>query len=220
MSSEVLGCDLQMEVINASLRRQQQISEFKFSMTVNGLPFHEEEWYKYRLRRFRQIRFNLLRSNRSTDFSLDVHIENTTMEFDEPTVDNSSQNENQSTNVATGEPTAHLQRDPSSSVWNYMSKEPNQKAKCNICSTVLSRTNGSTTGLRKHLYQVHKLAPFGVTKPKATTESSQISPDRKQTLHSLVIACVIRDGRSFDDPRRPGLMQVFNLLAPGLSLPR
>lgn len=44
---------------------------------------------------------------------------------------------------------------PKSTVWKYMSKQGHDMAKCAICEVLLKRKNGSTTGLRKHLFQVH-----------------------------------------------------------------
>jgi hypothetical protein len=37
-----------------------------------------------------------------------------------------------------------------SSLWDYMTKEEDEKAKCNLCNVILSRQNGATSGLRKH----------------------------------------------------------------------
>jgi hypothetical protein len=100
-------------------------------------------------------------------------------------------------------------------VWNYMMKQHNEKAKCNICDVVLSRKNGSTTGLRKHLHQVHKIEPFGIISTKSRSKSKQLSNEKKKKLDSLMIKCVIEDGHSFTDMRQSGILKVFNYLVEG-----
>jgi hypothetical protein len=102
-----------------------------------------------------------------------------------------------------------------SKLWDCMTKQENEKAKCNICGVILSRKNGATTGLRKHLYQVHKLKPFGITSPKSRSKSYHLSIDEKKKLDSLIIRCVIEDGRSFSDMRQSGILKVFNHLVQG-----
>lgn len=105
--------------------------------------------------------------------------------------------------------------DNSANLWHYMTKQQNEKAKCNICNKILSRQNGSTSGLRKHLFQVHKIESFGVISGNSRSKSSEISIEQKQILDSILINCIIQDGRGFDDMRRPGMLKVFNHLAPG-----
>jgi hypothetical protein len=100
-------------------------------------------------------------------------------------------------------------------LWDYMTKQQNEKAKCNICSIILSRKNGSTSGLRKHLYQVHKIEPFGFVSSKSQRKSYKLSVEEKKKLDSLVIKCVIQDGRSFSDMRQAGILKLFNHIIPG-----
>ncbi|CAF0858649.1 unnamed protein product [Adineta steineri] len=104
------------------------------------------------------------------------------------------------------------------SVWNYMEKQKNEKAKCK-CGVILSRKNGATTGLRKHLYQVHKLQEFGVTSTKIRSKSCQISPEQKKKIDSLIIKCIIEDGRSFSDMGQSGILKVFDHLVEGYVPP-
>jgi len=96
-----------------------------------------------------------------------------------------------------------------------MVKQQTEKAKCNICGVILSRKNGATTGLRKHLHQVHKIEPFGVTSTKSRSKSYQLSIEEKKRLDSLIIKCIIEDGRSFSDMRQSGIVKVFNHLVQG-----
>jgi hypothetical protein len=96
-----------------------------------------------------------------------------------------------------------------------MTKQENEKAKCNKCNTILSRQNGATSGLRKHLFQVHKIESFGVTSERSRSKSYSISSEEKKKLDSLLIKCIVQDGRGFDDMRRPGILKVFSHLAPG-----
>ena len=100
-------------------------------------------------------------------------------------------------------------------VWQYMEKEQGEKARCKLCATILTRTNCGTTGLRKHLLQVHKLRQFAMCPTRKRPKANQISVERKKQLDALTIRCIIEDGRSFGDMRRLGLLKVFNSLAPG-----
>lgn len=100
-------------------------------------------------------------------------------------------------------------------LWHYMTKQQNEKAKCEMCDVVLSRKNGSTTGLRKHLHQVHKLERFGIVSKKSRLKCKQLSNEEKKSLDALVIQCVLEDGRSFSDMRQSGILKVFNRLVDG-----
>jgi hypothetical protein len=104
-----------------------------------------------------------------------------------------------------------------SGVWEYMKKDAEDKARCNLCAAILSRKNCGTTGLRKHLLQVHQLQQFAVCSTRKRPMAKRVSVERKKQLDSLVIRCIIEDGRSFGDMRRPGLLKVFNNLIPGKS---
>ena len=99
-------------------------------------------------------------------------------------------------------------------LWSYMTKQNNEKAKCNICNKIYSRKNGATSGLRKHLFKVHDMTAFGVSSERSRPQLNAISPDEKKKLDSLLISCIVQDGRSFDDMRRPGILKVFNHFAP------
>ncbi|CAF2061700.1 unnamed protein product [Rotaria magnacalcarata] len=79
-----------------------------------------------------------------------------------------------------------------------MEKQINEKAKCGVCGVILSRKNGATTGLRKHLHQVHKLQTFGMTSTKLRSKSY---------------------GRSFSDIGQSGILKVFNHLVEGYVPP-
>ncbi|CAF1565488.1 unnamed protein product, partial [Adineta ricciae] len=106
-----------------------------------------------------------------------------------------------------------------SRVWDYMSKEKEEKARCFKCKALLSRQNGATSGLRKHLFQVHKIEAFRTVTGNLQTNSDEISTEEKKKIDSLVINCIIRDGRSFDDMRRPGILKLINHLVPTYTPP-
>ena len=101
-----------------------------------------------------------------------------------------------------------------SNLWKFMKKLNNEKAKCNICSRILSRQNGATSGLRKHLSHIHKIEPFSTSLAHNQLKSYQLSTEEKKKLDSLIIKCIVQDGRGFDDMRRPGILEVFNRLSP------
>lgn len=100
-----------------------------------------------------------------------------------------------------------------SSVWKYAIKNENQTASCRICQTTIKTTNGSTTGVRKHLLQVHKIKE--ITSKKQSKAMEKCSPSLRRELHNLIIQAVVKDGRAFDDFRRAGIMKIFQRIVPG-----
>ncbi|CAF1422954.1 unnamed protein product [Adineta ricciae] len=106
-----------------------------------------------------------------------------------------------------------------SDVWEYMKKHDNDKASCNRCGAVLSRKNGGTTGLRKHLHQMHKMNQFAASSVTKKSQGIRFPSEMKKKLDTLVVECVIEDGRSFDDLRRSGLLKIFKQVAPGYTPP-
>ncbi|CAF2036400.1 unnamed protein product [Rotaria magnacalcarata] len=99
-----------------------------------------------------------------------------------------------------------------SSVWNFaVRSDDNQTAKCKICRIIIKTTNWSTTGLRKHMEQVHKI-PMVNSIP--TTVKSKISTSFKNELHTLIVNAIIQDSRSFDDFRRPGMTNFLKKAIP------
>ena len=97
-----------------------------------------------------------------------------------------------------------------------MTKQENEKAKCNKCNAILSRKNGATSGLRKHLFQVHKLDSFSIdVSQNPQPKLYHISTEEKKKIDSLLINCIVQDGLSFDDMKRPGMLKVLTYLAPG-----
>ena len=137
------------------------------------------------------------------------------MEIDSESNENQQENSNSTTidaQTGTGNELGSV-----SSLWKYMSKQQNNKAKCNLCDAVLSRTNGTTTGMRKHLFLIHKLECFAITTSKKRSRPNRLSIDEKKKLDSLAINCIVQDGRGFGDLRRSGLLKLFNHLLPGQS---
>ena len=101
-----------------------------------------------------------------------------------------------------------------------MSEQQNTKAKCNLCDVFLSRTNGTTTGMRKHLFLMHTLECVAITTRKKQSKLTLFSIDEKKKLDSLVISCIIQDGRGFGELRWTVLLQLFNHLLPGQKVVR
>lgn len=106
-------------------------------------------------------------------------------------------------------------RNRASSVWDHMTKTGNDKATCNICDAVLSRKNSGTTGLRKHLNSIHQIKSISIYPTKKRRKPHQLPVEKKKILDSLIVKCIIEDGRSFGDLRRSGVLKVFNHLIPG-----
>jgi len=101
-----------------------------------------------------------------------------------------------------------------SDLWNYMEKLADGKARCKSCSKTLSRQNGATTGLRKHFCQVHKIESFRTDSVPKQTAVYQLTTDEKKQINSLILKCIIQDGRSFGDLRCPGIVKVLKHLSP------
>ena len=55
--------------------------------------------------------------------------------------------------------------------WSFYTEADDEKAICNLCNTQLSRKGGSTSGLVKHLNNVHK--KFDGSKSAESTEAKQ-----------------------------------------------
>ena len=103
-----------------------------------------------------------------------------------------------------------------SSVWQFAIRtDTNDIAMCKLCNASIKTTNWSTTGLRKHLTQVHKLPTI---EPPVLTEKAKMSNLLKGELHSLVISAIVKDGRSFNDFRRTGMMKFLAKATPGIYL--
>ena len=74
----------------------------------------------------------------------------------------------------------HKMSSRSSTVWEHMTKYDDDKAKCTLCEAVLSRKNYGTTGLRKHLHQVHKLERFSISSATRRSSIKKVSVDMKK----------------------------------------
>lgn len=121
-----------------------------------------------------------------------------------------------STAVAAGNETDDPHQTPlrkESTVWQFAERtENNDVAKCKLRQMLIKTANWSTTGLRKHLSQVHKLPTM---EPNAPQAKSEMSSSTKAELHNLAVTAIIKDGRSFNDFRRPGLLNFLVKAAPG-----
>ncbi|CAF5138057.1 unnamed protein product [Rotaria sp. Silwood1] len=100
-----------------------------------------------------------------------------------------------------------------SEVWNYATKLPNGKAKCKSCNREIACKDHSTTGLRRHLDRCMKTSKF--LSNNSTIFNKPINIQMKKKLHELVYQCIIQDGRSFDDLRKPGMSRLLQEIIPG-----
>ena len=103
-------------------------------------------------------------------------------------------------------------------VWLYATRcnDPNY-ATCKLCANNkrISTNNGSTSTLRQHLISKHGKVELIMNNGKKTRSSSSISSTRRQELHTLLINCIVRDGRVFRDFEKPGMKQVLKEAFPG-----
>jgi hypothetical protein len=106
---------------------------------------------------------------------------------------------------------------PSSSkslVWNYAARSESGKAKCLKCNKEISYKDYSTTSLRRHLHTCQNL-PIFASKRNTNGVQASIDTASKQKLNELVYKCIIRDGRSFGDLRKPGMARLLQEAIPG-----
>ena len=99
-------------------------------------------------------------------------------------------------------------------VWTFATKLPNERCQCNACGKVLSRKNYSTSGIRKHLSQCIKINEFLPSKVNKSKNVHALGPDKIKELNELVYECIIRDGRSFNDLRKPGIRKLLKHILP------
>lgn len=106
-----------------------------------------------------------------------------------------------------------------SKVWQYAIRDKNINfATCRLCSDNkrISTNNGSTSTLRRHLILKHN--KYELILPASKRKNSKPSPVdniKKQELDHLVICCIIRDGRTFNDFEKFGIKKLFQQLVPG-----
>lgn len=106
-----------------------------------------------------------------------------------------------------------------STVWQYAIRNTNKNfATCNLCDDKkqISTNNGSTSTLRKHLILVHNLHHLALPSKKKENSTSTITLNRKRELDSLLINCIIKDGRTFGDFYKLGLKKILHELVPGI----
>ena len=129
------------------------------------------------------------------------------------TVDEDSTTNDHFDTSATDRPKTVANR--TSNVWDYMRFDGSDKARCEICGIILSRKNGGTTGLRKHLVGIHKITSVSLSSVKKRSRPIDLPIAEQKKLDSLIVRCIIEDGRSFGDMRRSGIFRLINHFSPG-----
>jgi hypothetical protein len=105
-----------------------------------------------------------------------------------------------------------------SNVWKYATREAGTDFSiCCLCADNkrISSNNGSTSTLRKHLISVHNLHHLALPTKKNESTKSSISLNKKRELDNLLVNCVVKDGRTFNDLQKSGLKKVLHELVPG-----
>ncbi|CAF3910994.1 unnamed protein product [Rotaria sp. Silwood1] len=109
-----------------------------------------------------------------------------------------------------------------SQVWRYAVRhaDPNY-AVCCLCkdNKRISTNNGSTSTLRKHLIFKHNMRELILPHQQRKCKYSSTNITNKKQLHELLISCVIRDGRTFNDFQKSGFKKVLQELVPGHYFP-
>ena len=98
-------------------------------------------------------------------------------------------------------------------VWRYATKLQNGKAKCHNCNREIACKDHSTTGLHRHLHRCINISKF--TSSSGNSFKSSVRNDVKKKLNELVFKCIIEDGRSFGDLRKPGITRLLDQILPG-----
>ncbi|CAF1310256.1 unnamed protein product [Rotaria sordida] len=110
----------------------------------------------------------------------------------------------------------------SSTVWQYAVREDNRNyATCCLCpdNKRISTNNGSTTTLRKHLISKHNKFDLILPNNKRKHNKTLFNPIKKQQLHHMLISCIIRDGRTFNDFEKAGIKKILQILVPNYEPP-
>ncbi|CAF1096355.1 unnamed protein product [Adineta steineri] len=111
----------------------------------------------------------------------------------------------------------------SSKIWDYAIRIPQSNYSiCNLCpdERQISTNNGSTSSLRNHLINKHDIHALKLPiEKKKKINQCLVDPQRKSKLHKLLINCVIKDGRTFNDLQKPGMKNVLQELLPEYTPP-
>ncbi|CAF3882952.1 unnamed protein product [Rotaria sp. Silwood1] len=110
----------------------------------------------------------------------------------------------------------------SSAVWQYAVRDDNRNyATCCLCpdNKRISTNNGSTTTLRKHLIAKHNKLDLILPNSKRKHNKTLFNPIKKQQLHHMLIGCIIRDGRTFNDFEKAGIKKILQVLVPDYEPP-
>ncbi|CAF5063478.1 unnamed protein product, partial [Rotaria sp. Silwood1] len=125
---------------------------------------------------------------------------------------NSKSNENVSSDTTNETKLLH-----SSAVWQYAVRDDNRNyATCCLCpdNKRISTNNGSPTTLRKHLIVKHNKLDLILPNNKRKRNKTLFNPIKKQQLHHMLINCIIRDGRTFNDFEKAGIKKILQVLVP------
>ena len=100
-----------------------------------------------------------------------------------------------------------------------MKKKKTDSYKCLLCNDddTLSATKKQDGNQRKHIGIFHKkrefLYPSQIKQSEKKTPN--ISPEKKRQLDDAAIDCIVLDGRSFTDFKKPGMQKFLNIAVPG-----
>ena len=77
--------------------------------------------------------------------------------------------------------------------------------------------NHNDCNLRSHLGRKHHMSElmYNSQRQQLIPKPSYIKPEKKREFHEAAIDCIITDGRSFNDFRRPGMDKFLNVIYPG-----
>ncbi|CAF1422681.1 unnamed protein product [Didymodactylos carnosus] len=87
-------------------------------------------------------------------------------------------------------------------------------AKCGLCDDEIKISNKSTTSLRYHLIVKQDKSELKL-KTMKQKQKCDISLDKKQELDDLCVHCIIKDGRSFGDLKKHGILKLLRAMIPG-----
>lgn len=112
---------------------------------------------------------------------------------------------------------SETEKDPTRSlVWDHATKMDNEKATCHKCQREIGCKGHSTSGLRRHLYSCLGLQQFKTGNGRSgIRKRTELSATVVRKFNSLVYDCIIKDGRSFGDLRKPGLARLLSEMLPG-----
>ena len=105
----------------------------------------------------------------------------------------------------------------------------NNCAECKICKNLIKISRGSDGNMRTHLYYIHKdkydenvltqSQKEKMLKIGSGEKYPKIDRNEKSKLDEIVLDCIIKDSRTFNDFNKVGMLKLLGVIKPGYKPP-